>query len=115
MARKVTIVKLPPGAPAPAGFTQGRTTRQGVTYFKVEQVTAAPVAPLPAAFDLSAMAMALDEVAAPVAVEVQDDQVDALLAKLGAMGLGGRRRARKGTKKAGKRATKKAGRKTRRA
>lgn len=109
MARKVTIVKLPPGAPAPPGFTQGRTTRQGVTYIKVETVTAAPAAPLPSGFDMSAMAMALDEVAAPVAVEVQDDQVDALLAQLGAMGLGGRRR-RRATKKAGRRH-----RKTRRA
>ena len=108
MARKVTIVKLPPGAPAPAGFTQGRTTRAGVTYIKVETVTGAPAAPLPAAFDMSSMAMALDDIAAPVAVEVQDDQVDALLAQLGAMGLGGRRR--RSTKKAGRRH-----RKTRRA
>lgn len=111
MPRRVTIVKLPPGAPAPAGFTQGRTTRQGVTYFKVEEA-AAPVAP-PANIDVRAAAMEIDNIPAPVAVEVADDQVDALLAALGAMGLGGRRRRhRKGgqTKKAGRRH-----RKTRRA
>ena len=43
---------------------------------------------------MSGLASALDEVAAPVEVEVPDEQIDALLAQMGAMGMGRRRKTR---------------------
>jgi hypothetical protein len=103
MPKKITVVKVPAGTPCPPGFNEGRTTRRGKSCFKVE---AAPArAPSAAVFDLSGLAAALDEVAAPVEVEVPDEQVDALMAQLGALGMGRRRKTR----------GKKAGRRTRRA
>ena len=95
-------MKIAPGSPCPPGFTEGRTTRRGATCYKVE-ASASP-APAAAIFDMSGLASALDDIAAPVAVDVPDEQVDALLAQLGAMGMGRRRKTR----------SKKAGRKTRR-
>ena len=99
MPRKVTVVKVAPGAACPPGFAEGRTTRRGKSCYKVEQVAAR--APAAAVFDLSGLAAALDEVAAPVEVEVPDEQVDALLAQLGALGMGRRRktRGRKGARR----------------
>ena len=103
MPRRVTVVKVGANDPCPAGFTEGRTTRRGKSCYKVEQVAAR--APAGAVFDMSALAAALDETPVPVVeVEVPDEQVDALLAQLGAMGMGRRRKTR----------GKKGGRKTRR-
>jgi hypothetical protein len=103
MPKKITVVKVPAGTPCPPGFNEGRTTRRGKSCFKVETVAAR--APAAAVFDMSGLAAALDEVAAPVEVEVPDEQVDALMAQLGALGMGRRRKTR----------GKKAGRRTRRA
>ena len=101
MPRRVTIVKVPAGTPCPPGFTEGRTTRRGATCYKVE-VTAAP-APAGAMFNMAGLAAALDDIAVPMAVDVPDEQVDALLAQLGGLGLGGRRRKTRSGKKAGRR------------
>lgn len=105
MPKKVTIIKLPAGSPAPPGFTQGRTTRRGATFFKVENTAAAVPA---SSFNMSGLADALDEIMAPVAVDVPDDQVDALMAQLGAMGFGGRKRKTRGAKKGGRKTRRRA-------
>ena len=94
---KVIVLKLPKGAPAPAGYTYVRSTRTLDFYNKtVQTVTKTDMDDLASLFGTMGVVGNTPIAAAPaerpaVAI-VEDTEVSALMNAFGGLGMGGRRR-----------------------
>ena len=110
---KVIVLKVPNGAPAPAGYTYVRSTRTGDIYHKtVQTVTKSDMDDLSALFGSMGVVGNTPIAAAgrPAVAIVEDSEVNALMSAFGGLGMGGRRR--KSTRKSRKSSKSKKSRKS---
>jgi hypothetical protein len=102
-ATAVIVRRVPKGSPAPGGFTFVRTTRAGDIYQRIEQrSTVDDLVSMFGTFGVGSTAAAQIVPSQPAATAVvqqlQTSPEEQLLAALGGLSIGGRRKTRKGKK-----------------
>jgi hypothetical protein len=92
---KVIVLKVPNGAPVPAGYKYIRSTRTGDIYHRtVPTVTKTDMDDLSALFGSMGVVgnTPIAAAARPAVAIVEDSEVNALMSAFGGLGVGGRRR-----------------------